>query len=176
MVAAHLHPAGAQELWVARPAQNGSSQLSALPPTPSWRTADVDSYPAEPLGLAELQGRAASSQEAHDAAWASSAAAEGELGMSVPRSVTGPMIAAMQGSDDPRFEQSQLLDFLKQLDAGRPVHGMHGVCTACARRVHGLCTACAWHVHGMCTACARPGHGMCTACARPVHGTRCACA
>ena len=52
MVAAHLHPAGAQELWEARPAQNTSSQMpsqmSVMPPTPPWRTADVDSYPPMP--------------------------------------------------------------------------------------------------------------------------------
>ena len=115
-MAAHLHPAGAQELWAARPAQNGSSQMSVLPPTPPWRTADVDSYPPQQLGGG---GMPYGVSQQHEAAWASSAAAAGQLGEAVPRSVTAPMIAAMQGSDDPRFQQSQLLDMLKQMDAGK---------------------------------------------------------
>ena len=136
MVAAHLHPAGAQELWAARPAQNGSSQMSVLPPTPPWRTADVDSYPPQQLGEGGVLGEGGMPygvSQQQEAAWASSAAAEGQLGEAVPRSVTGPMIAAMQGSDDPRFQQSQLLDMLKQMDAGR-VHlgeaGLHGAAKA----------------------------------------------
>jgi len=138
MVAAHLHPAGAQELWAARPAQNGSSQMSAMPPTPPWRTGDVDSYPPPQLGGGEVSqgGFPYGVSQQEEAAWASSAAAERQLGEAVPRSVTGPMIAAMQGSDDPRFQQSQLLDMLKQMDAGK-LHlgeaGLHGAAKAQAQ-------------------------------------------
>ena len=66
MVAAHLHPAGAQELWEARPAQNTSSpmpsQVSVMPPTPPWRTADVDSFPPMPPMPPQQLGGAAASQ------------------------------------------------------------------------------------------------------------------
>ena len=149
MVAAHLHPAGAQELWEARPAQNTSSQMpsqmSVMPPTPPWRTADVDSYP--PMPPQQLGGGAASQggvpygvSQQQEAAWVSAAGAEGaseaQLGEAVPRSVTAPMIAAMQASDDPRFQQSQLLDMLKQMDAGGlrlGEGGLHGAAKAGAQ-------------------------------------------
>ena len=149
MVAAHLHPAGAQELWEARPAQNTSSQMpsqmSVMPPAPPWRTADVDSYP--PMPPQQLGGGAASQggvpygvSQQQEAAWVSAAGAEGaseaQLGEAVPRSVTAPMIAAMQASDDPRFQQSQLLDMLKQMDAGGlrlGEGGLHGAAKAGAQ-------------------------------------------
>jgi tetratricopeptide (TPR) repeat protein len=112
--------------------------MSAMPPTPPWRTADVDSYPPQQLGGGAVSqgGFPYGVSQQEEAAWASSAAAERQLGEAVPRSVTGPMIAAMQGSDDPRFQQSQLLDMLKQMDAGK-LHlgeaGLHGAAKAQAQ-------------------------------------------
>ena len=44
MMAAHLRPAGAPQLWAARAAPVDPGQLDAA--APPWRTADVDSFAA----------------------------------------------------------------------------------------------------------------------------------
>ena len=135
MVAAHLRPAGAERLWEARPADGavadptaGSSQLQ--PVQPPWRRPDVDSFPPRTQGMVPVPPMPSDAEmraidSAHAAAWAVESARQQPQqpqqpqtqGTRVPQSVTAPIIAAMQSSTDPRFEQSQLLDFLKQASA-----------------------------------------------------------
>ena len=96
-------------------------QEGSLPPHPHHPQHHLQHHPQHhPQQLGGVNpGVHEGGEGVHEAAGARPAVVDGRLGEAVPRSVTGPMIAAMQGSDDPRFEQSQLLDMLRQLDAGR---------------------------------------------------------